>query len=283
MKRNKVVFSVLVLLLGIGLVSCVQDKSKMNNIEFDKLEIKEKVSLLSVNDTTLPFSDVKFEYKFPVKFNNKEDISRLQQIFSGTFFNDESYDSLALQEVLDEYLKNYTAEYRTLVDQYNQDKANLESDQMPSWYWYYHYINNEILFNDKNIVSYSVEHSDYTGGAHGSLHVLFYTIDLNNITTITQEDIFQPNYHNFLTSKIIEKLMEKYDVSKAEQLIDEGFFDINDIAPNDNFWLSDEGVHYVYNQYEIAPYSMGPIEVTIPFEEIKSIIIPESIAGIYIK
>ena len=265
MKRNKVVFSVLVLLLGIGLVSCVQDKSKMNNIEFDKLEIKEKVSLLSVNDTTLPFSDVKFEYKFPVKFNNKEDISRLQQIFSGTFFNDESYDSLAPQEALDEYLKNYTAEYRTLVDQYNQDKANLESDQMPSWYWYYHYINNEILFNDKNIVSYSVEHSDYTGGAHGSLHVLFYTIDLNNITTITQEDIFQPNYHNFLTSKIIEKLMEKYDVSKAEQLIDEGFFDINDIAPNDNFWLSDEGVHYVYNQYEIEPYYICTIEFSIRF------------------
>jgi hypothetical protein len=39
----------------------------------------------------------------------------------------------------------------------------------------------------------------------------------------------------------------------------------------------------VYNQYEIAPYSMGPIEVTIPFEEITPIIIPESIVGEYIK
>ena len=154
---------------------------------------------------------------------------------------------------------------------------------MPSWYWYYHYKTNEILFDDENIVSYLVEHSDYTGGAHGSLNALYYIIDLNSLTTITEEDIFKPNYHQFLTSKIIETLMKKYDVTEADQLISEGFFDINDIAPNNNFWMNDKGVHYVYNQYEIAPYSMGPIEITIPFEEVLSIIIPESIAGNYIK
>lgn len=281
MKKNKIVFSVLILLMSLNLLSCIQDKSK-NDIKFDELEIKEKV-FLTVNDTTLPYSDVKFEYTFPVKFNNKEDLARLQQIFSGTFFNDESYDSLSPQDALTEYLKDYSTEYRTLAEQYQIDKENLESDQMPSWYWYYHYKTNEILFDDENIVSYLVEHSDYTGGAHGSLNALYYIIDLNSLTTITEEDIFKPNYHQFLTSKIIETLMKKYDVTEADQLISEGFFDINDIAPNNNFWMNDKGVHYVYNQYEIAPYSMGPIEITIPFEEVLSIIIPESIAGNYIK
>ena len=282
MQKNKLVFSGLMLLFGFSLLSCVQNKSKVNKIEFDKLEIDENVFLLSENDTTLPFSDVKFEYTFPVKFNNKEDLNRLQQIFNGTFFNDESYDSLEPQEALNEYLRNYTAEYREIADQYRQDKATLESDQMPSWYWYYHYKTNEILFNDNNIVSYSVEHSDYTGGAHGSLFVLCSTIDLNKLTTVTEEDIFKPNYFQFLTSKIIEKLMVKYDVTEPEQLIGKGFFDINEIAPNNNFWMNNEGVHYVYNQYEIAPYSMGPVEVTIPFTELDSIIIAESTAGNYI-
>lgn len=72
-------------------------------------------------------------------------------------------------------------------------------------------------------------------------------------------------------------------MAEADELMGEGFFDINEIAPNNNFWINNEGVHYVYNQYEIAPYSMGPIEVTIPFEEITPIIIPESIVGEYIK
>lgn len=283
MKNNKPFFIALVLLLSLNLLSCIQNKSSENNIEFDTLEIDENVFLFSENDTTLPYSDVKFEFTFPVKFKNKEDLSRLQQIFNGTFFNDESYDSLAPKDALNEYLKNYTAEYRELADQYRKDKATLENDQMPSWYWYYHYKTNEVLYNDKYIVSYSVEHSDYTGGAHGSLFVLCSTIDLNKLTTITEEDIFKPNYYQFLTTKIIEKLMEKYEVTEPDQLIGKGFFDINEIAPNNNFWMNNEGIHYVYNQYEIAPYSMGPVEVTIPFEELESIIISRGLANNYLK
>ena len=112
---------------------------------------------------------------------------------------------------------------------------------------------------------------------------MYYTIDLNNLTTITEENIFKPNFHHLLTERIVENLMKKYDVTTPEDLLNEGFFDINDIAPNNNFWLNNQGVHYIFNQYEIAPYSMGPIEVTIPYQEIQSIIIPESIAGKQIK
>ena len=177
------------------------------------------------------------------------------------------------------YLEKYTEAYREIGNQYYQDMENLEGDNQPSWYYYQLHKSNEILYEDENILSYSVDHATYTGGAHGSLQVLYYTIDLNSLTTITEEDIFTPNYHQFLTTKIIENLMKNYEVNTPEELINEGFFDVNDIAPNSNFWLNNEGVHYIYNQYEIAPYSMGPIEVTIPYEDIQSIIIPESIAG----
>ncbi|HTN68426.1 MAG TPA: DUF3298 domain-containing protein [Dysgonamonadaceae bacterium] len=283
MKKQEVVIAVIVLFFTINLVSCLNGKRKQNNIKFDELKLEEKVFLLPINDTTLPYSDVKIDYLYPKKFNNKEDLARLQQIFNGTFFNDEMYDSLLPKDALNKYLEDYTEEYRDLVNQYYQDQANLESSHRPAWYWYNLNKSNEILFRDESILSYSVEHSDYTGGAHGSLRVLYYTIDLNNITTVSQEDIFEPNFYHFLTDKIIEKLMEKYDVDNAEMLIDEGFFDINEIAPNNNFWINNEGVHYIYNQYEIAPYSMGPIEVTIPYNEIASIIIPNSTAGNYLE
>lgn len=283
MRKNSTLIVLLVFLYGINLISCNQKKSEQNHIEFDHLQMNEKVFLLSQNDTTLPYADVKIDFIYPKKFNNQEDLARLQQIFNGTFFNDETYDSLSPQDALDKYLENYTKEYKELTNQYNQDLANLEGEDRPSWYWYILGKSNEILYNDKNILSYSVEHSDYTGGAHGSLRVLYYTIDLDELTTVTEEDIFQPNYHHFLTSKIVEKLMKKYNVDNPEKLIDEGFFDINEIAPNNNFWLNNEGIHYIFNQYEIAPYSMGPIEVTIPYEEIISIVLPESVAKNYIE
>ena len=276
MRKNILVIITSIVLAGLFVISCTKKSSKL---EFDNISLNKKIYLFPDNDTTKPFADVEIELNYPKSFRNKEDLARLQEIFNGTFFNEESYGYLSANEALDLYLEKYTEEYREIGNQYYQDMENLEGDNQPSWYYYQLHKSNEILYEDENILSYSVDHATYTGGAHGSLQVLYYTIDLNSLTTITEEDIFTPNYHQFLTTKIIENLMKNYEVNTPEKLINEGFFDVNDIAPNSNFWLNNEGVHYIYNQYEIAPYSMGPIEVTIPYEDIQSIIIPESIAG----
>jgi hypothetical protein len=280
MKMQKLYIVMSLILLGACVTSCFK---KNDTVQFDTLEFKERVYLFAANDTTLPFTNVEIDYTYPKSFKSNDDLARLQQIFNGTFFNDESYDSLSPEEALNSYIGNYTEEYEELRDQYNEDMSTLEGDNRPSWYWYQLGKSNEILFQDKNILSYSVHHSDYTGGAHGSLNVLYYTVDLNELTTITEESIFAPNYYKLLTTKIVENLMKKFEVDSPEELVNEGIFDVEQIAPNNNFWINNEGVHYIYNQYEIAPYSMGPIEVTIPYEDIKSIIIPNSIAANYIK
>jgi hypothetical protein len=60
-----------------------------------------------------------------------------------------------------------------------------------------------------------------------------------------------------------------------------GFFTIEDIVPNNNFWLSDNGIHYSYNEYEIAPYAMGVIDVVVPYSELTEIISPNGIIARY--
>lgn len=280
MRKNILVIIASLALVALFATSCF---NKEKGIKFDNLAIKEQVYLFADNDTTKPFANVEIDFTYPKNYKSKEDLLRLQKIFIGTFFNHMSYDSLSPKEALNAYFDKYTNDYRNLGNQYYEDMGNLEGDNQPSWYWYQLFKSNEILFEDESILSYSVEHYYYEGGAHGSLSAMYYTIDLNNLTTITEENIFKPNFHHLLTERIVENLMKKYDVTTPEDLLNEGFFDINDIAPNNNFWLNNQGVHYIFNQYEIAPYSMGPIEVTIPYQEIQSIIIPESIAGKQIK
>ncbi len=104
----------------------------------------------------------------------------------------------------------------------------------------------------------------------------YVNIDLNELTTLSEEDLFVPNYFKPLTEKIVRNLMKKYNVTVPDSLISEGFFEVEDIVPNNNFWLSNEGIHYSYNQYEIAPYAMGVIDVTIPYSELKDILKPNS-------
>lgn len=75
--------------------------------------------------------------------------------------------------------------------------------------------------------------------------------------------------------------MDQYKADNPDSLLMRGFFTIEDIVPNNNFWLNEEGIHYSYNQYEIAPYSMGVINVTVPYADLSDILLPDGIISNY--
>ena len=274
--------SILFLSLAPGLFTNCTGKggSKYSKIGYDSIVVAQHISLLQKNDTTLPYADVKVSYTYPIKFRDSESLARLQQIFQGTFFGDSDYDSLTPQEAVDRYLTDYTERYQSLSNYYYEDKARIEG-KMPSWYWYIMYNTNKILYQDNSLLSYAVEYSDYEGGAHGSYRVTYTNIDLNELVTLSEEDLFVPNYFKPLTEKIVAQLMKSYDATVPDSLLERGFFNVEDIIPNNNFWLDGESIHYSYNQYEIAPYAMGVIEVSVPYSDLKDILLPDGIITRY--
>lgn len=148
---------------------------------------------------------------------------------------------------------------------------------MPMWYWYSMYLSNKILFQNDFLLSYAVENSIYEGGAHGSHNVTYTNIDLERLVTLSEEDIFVPGYFKPLAEKIVNQLMLIYQVNEPDSLLEKGFFNIEDIVPNNNFYLNEEGIHYAFNQYEIAPYVMGEINVTVPYSDLEDILLPNGI------
>lgn len=268
---------VLVIVFSGILFSCKKNTGNSTKIVFDSIVVKQQIPLLEKNDTTLPYADVNVNFIYPVKFGNKENLARLQQIFIGTFFNDVQFDNLSPQEAIDKYIENYKEEYKSLSNDFYSDKNRLPKGETPMWYWYYMNNTNKIMFQNDSLLSYAVEYSDYTGGAHGSYRITYTNVDLAELVTVSEEDIFVPNYHKPLTEIIVNRLMTQNKVTSPDSLINIGFFDINDIVPNNNFWLSDKGIHYSYNQYEIAPYAMGVIDVFIPYEDLTALIKPNSL------
>ena len=264
--------------LIIFLFSCKNTKSNPDNtIIFDSIVISKHISLLGVNDTTLPYSTVNIQFLYPIKFRSDEDLKQLQKIFVGSFMNDVSYDSLPPKEALDKYLANYEKNYKALSKDFNEDRKKMAEANIPSWYFYELSIANHILFQNDSLLSYAVEYSDYTGGAHGSHSILYYNIDLDDVVTISEEDLFVPNFKKPLSKIIVNALMKKYNVSTPDSLIAQGFFNLEDIVPNNNFWMDDKALHYTFNQYEIAPYVMGAIEVEIPYSDLKTVLKPDNI------
>ena len=51
-----------------------------------------------------------------------------------------------------------------------------------------------------------------------------------------------------------------------------GYGTTGDIAPIGNFYLTPGGITFHYNIYEIAPYVIGPIEVTVGFDKMEAML-----------
>ena len=285
MRINSFFYTALIVLFATSiLASCEGNRrgAKSTNIAYDSIVVAKQIPLLAETDTTLPFSDVNITFIYPTKFKDTESLARLEQIFKGTFFGDMEYDSMTPQEAVGQYVSVYSERYKSLSNLYYEETSRLDGST-PSWYWYYMNTNNKMLFENDSILSYAVEYSDYQGGAHGSYSIIYTNIDLNELVTISEEDLFVPDYYRRLTDKIVHSLMNQYDAEVPDSLLMRGFFTIEDIAPNNNFWLNDEGIHYSYNQYEIAPYSMGVIDVVVPYTELEDIILPDGIIARYFK
>ncbi len=110
----------------------------------------------------------------------------------------------------------------------------------------------------------------FTGGAHGNLTTEFYNFNVENKTILEYNKLFTGQEKSAL-EKIAEKILrKKYKIKENEKLTEAGFwFGKNKgFTLNGNFLILRDGLKFLFNQYEIAPYSMGQIEIFIPKDKL---------------
>ena len=127
----------------------------------------------------------------------------------------------------------------------------------------------------KGILSYCVERYVYTGGAHGSNFRQFVNYNLQTGEQIDEEQLFAENYQEPLTQLLLQYMVEQNDEIALIQDLQEAGYNVDDIHPNDNFYLAEEGITYVFNPYDIAPYALGETEILIPWSALQNILKPE--------
>ena len=123
------------------------------------------------------------------------------------------------------------------------------------------------------------QYNEYTGGAHGIYMTTYLNMDLTLMRPLRLDDIFVGDYKEPLTDLIWNQLMADNKVTTHEALEDMGYASTGDITPTENFYLSREGVTFYYNVYDITPYSMGPVKVTIPFPMLEHLLGSNPILG----
>ncbi len=270
--------SIFFMLSGIILLSnsCKkQGELSDNDIRFDSIRITAVQYLF--NDTTKPGCNLDLQFVFPVDYGKKKILDSIQSQFNRAFFGDD-YAQLPPLQAAEKYKSDYLADYKNVEKEYTEDlKRSTEEETPPrAWYSYYLMGNVKIHFNKDKFLSYVIYTESYRGGAHGAHSYSYYTLNLENGQALKEKDIFSDDFQETLSSIIIDKIAKQNNVATEQDLLDIGYFGVTELVPNGNFMIDDKGISYLYNEYEIAPYVVGAIKVFIPYEELKSIINPES-------
>jgi hypothetical protein len=255
-----------------GCNGCKKTGNATNPVEITFDSIQETATYHLFNDTTKPYCNLRIHFTYPAACPDTNLLQSLQTIFIAKYFGND-YLGKTPAEVIEIYKKQYIENYR----QFEQDKkfdrsvyslAEGHADAGDSPFSYYEVSENRILFNQNGILSFTVYSENFTGGAHGAHKLTACVVDLNTGALLTESDIFCENYTDAIAGAIVQKILQKNNLSKPEELENIGYMDVKGITPNGNFSADDKGITYIFNEYEIAPYVMGRTEVFLPYSEI---------------
>lgn len=129
----------------------------------------------------------------------------------------------------------------------------------------------EILYQVDNMLSISVNHFTYMGGAHPDTYVNFRNYSLPDLNRITIEDIVQDTAS--LLSIAEQIFRSTYQIPDGSSFSEQGYwFEEDAFYLPENFALTSTGIIFRFNPYEIGPYAIGSHEIKIPYELIKDLL-----------
>ncbi len=160
-----------------------------------------------------------------------------------------------------EKLRNVRAEYL---------KKHLE--KYPSEKDYYAHFNElsrymSVLWNEDERICFGFFTHSYTGGAHGNHQTQYVNMNLRTGQILTLDHIFSEGYKKPL-SEALERAARRTFKIPADQALTE-VLTVEILQPTENFVLTNKGILFSYPPYELGPYSLGQVDLFVPFEEVK--------------
>jgi hypothetical protein len=211
-------------------------------------------------------NDYTFEVKFDMpqidSFENKDVMDGINFEINRIFFGDEA---IALSP---DPVRNFTNYIDQLANVYRSENIPLLK-KMPKYAIEPNFFlrkKGSIVYNKNNILSMSLEIYEYIGGAHGLNSLDYYHFDLYTGVTFTLEDLLDVSEINTLIDLITARCHELRKSTVPE------IYEDAEISSCSNFYVETDHFIFVYNPYEIAPYSAGYIKIDIPVSKIRPLL-----------
>lgn len=170
-------------------------------------------------------------------------------------------EDLSPKAAADSFANTYTRDYRkNMAPLYREDRADAKKHP---WYEYRYVVSTEVRDNGDGVTNYLITLDYYEGGAHGITQLLTMNFDNQTGRRVTLTDVFGADYEAQLTEQLLTALLKKTGDRNLEALHQHGYLYSMDMFVPENYIIGDDRVTFIFNPYEIAPYSEGRIELEI--------------------
>ena len=265
-----------ILLITCTLTSILFISCSQKTIKTEEKDLIKKYYLTS--DTLKGALSVDFEVEIPVAFADTNVLKSIRSTIITNLFGDD-YIAHPNDSLVYLFSKELIADYKAN----NEPLINVKDTTNSYSFDNEHTLSGFSCYSDKKIYVYGIERYVDMGGAHGLETRNYYNFDLKTGKIITEKDLFKANFKaelsELLKKRIVEESRETKETKNTEPVLslEDTDFWTDSIKPNGNFYITDEGINYVFNPYEIAPYYMGQTEVTLPYDRLKGILKPTCI------
>ena len=175
-----------------------------------------------------------------------------------------------MQKSAEAFADDYTSNYRrTLLPLYNQDS---DDSHKQAWYHYHYIINSHTQKGSKGTLVYLADINYREGGTHAVNQQVIMNFEAKTGRLLNIRDVFIEGFEEQLKPLLLKALQEKTGLATMKALNDNGYLRHSDIYVPANFILGSDAVTFVYNPDEIAPYTVGSIELTIPYATVDRIL-----------
>jgi hypothetical protein len=216
-----------------------------------------------------PLSTKKLSKEECIKVKDKENgDSKICQKYSISYLVCDDKCSDELKKAMEVAQKKLIAKYEKSNPK--KDVIKAKSDFLVSNDLYENIAIN-LFAETPNSFTFSIDRSSYTGGAHDFFSRDFINVDKRNFKILNLKELFKPD-----TNQTLHKIAEKYyklskNLSPSSSLKEDRWFE-NKFVLAKNFAVTNDGLFFLYNPYEIKSYADRKTEFLLPYEPIKSLI-----------
>jgi hypothetical protein len=210
-----------------------------------------------------PVAEIELTLLFPEeKYFEPRIIDSVKQIITSSFFGPDFETT-----VPDSMLVHFEQEY---FDYYLMQNKNWHKKGEASFNWE-KTVSMAVVYNSSYMLCIEYLRYAYSGGAHGMTNISYDIIHLDQAKLLSYSDVFVEGADSTLSVLLTKQLRKDYQIPGDVSLKQAGFF-VDQVIPNHNIYVDGNGIGFLFNSYEIAPYSQGATNIYLEFKQIKELV-----------